>query len=268
METRLNTLCNNSLPCMHRHLLAPISSGTTYHNSQRDLNRKVQRVSVMESEATCYPSRPSNIYIVGAQCTGKTTLVKALKAHFNDHESCTWRGEPTPQPLILIEVARGVLQKHAFTADDITTSPIKAFEMQRLMLEAQLEAEKAAGDQWFISDRSGFDPIVYARRYAGEDAAQTLLASSTFLTLEQNMKESLMVVCEAGADWLFDDGVRLMPTSKEDWVDFHKLFCVSLDANGITYVVLPYSMTDSRERADYVLGKWKAGHTQERKHNV
>ncbi|KAL9117134.1 MAG: hypothetical protein Q9187_006332, partial [Circinaria calcarea] len=204
---------------MDRHISLPSPDQplTITARLLKSWSTKVGMASSLEKEATCYPSRPSNIYIVGAQCTGKTTLVKSLQEQFNGHERCKWRGNPIAQPIVLTEVARGVLQKHAFTADDITSSPTKAFEMQRLMLEAQLEAEKSAGDQWFISDRSGFDPIVYARRYVGQNAAERLLASSTYLTLEQNIKQSLMVVCEAGADWLFDDGVRLMPTSKEDW---------------------------------------------------
>ncbi|KAK4665194.1 uncharacterized protein QC763_510390 [Podospora pseudopauciseta] len=56
-------------------------------------------------------SQPPNIYIVGAQCTGKMTLVKNLHANFEFNSS----HEP---PVLITEVARTVLKKHSFTAAD------------------------------------------------------------------------------------------------------------------------------------------------------
>lgn len=206
--------------------------------------------------------KPTNIYIVGAQSTGKTTLVKGLQEYLSLHENCKWQDKQTSAPKVIIEVARGVLQEYAFTAEDITSSPNRAIELQRLILEAQLQAEAEVGDAWFISDRSGFDPIIYALRYVGTDAAQELMASKTFVALKERMQMSLVIICEAGADWLFDDGVRLMPSDKEDWVAFHLLFCASLEAAGVEYVVLPHSMTASTERVEFVLEKWAANHEQ------
>ena len=184
--------------------------------------------------------------------------MKALEKHFDRHENCKWQHEEISAPKIIIEVARGVLQKHAFTAEDITSSQIRSIQLQRLILEAQLRAEAEAGDGWFISDRSGFDPIVYALRYVGNDAARELMASMEFIALKERMQKSLVVICEAGADWLFDDGVRLMPTSKDDWVAFHSLFRVSLEAAGVEYIVLPCNMTGSTERVDFVIENWAA----------
>lgn len=213
-------------------------------------------------EGTLYKPRPSskptNIYIVGAQSTGKTTLVKALQKHLDHHENCKWEGEQISPPKVIIEVARGVLQKYDLTAEDITSSQTRSIELQRRILEAQLQAEAECGDAWFISDRSGFDPIIYALRYVGIDAARDLMASKAFIELKERLQNSLVIICEAGADWLIDDGVRLMPTSKDDWVAFHSLFCTSLEAAGVKYFVLPYSMTGSTERVDFVIGKWAA----------
>ena len=211
----------------------------------------------MEEDASSNLSKPFNIYIVGAQCTGKTTLVKSLERHFNEPKNCVWQGQKTSAPQYIIEVARGVLQEHSFTAEDITTSKSRAHELQMLILEAQLQAETAVGDTWFISDRSGFDPIVYAHRYVGDEAVRDLMSSDAFVKLKQRMEQALVVVCEAGADWLFDDGVRLMPTSKEEWINFHRLFCALLDTGTIGYVVLPFNMTDSTERVGFVLDKWR-----------
>ncbi len=66
-------------------------------------------------------------------------------------------------------------------------------------------------------------------------------------------EEAVVIVCEAGADWLTDDGVRLMPGSREDWVGFHHFFCQCLDDWGLTYEVLPCDVTSLAERVAFVL---------------
>jgi predicted ATPase len=199
-----------------------------------------------------YHVKPRNIYIVGAQNTGKTTLVKALRDHFNQDE--------TYPPRVITEVARTVLEKHSFTADDIKSSPARALALQQLILQAQVNAERLAlkEGKWFISDRSGIDPIVYAVKHVSKDAKSHLIKSAEWLELRDRMRESVIVVCEAGADWLTDDGVRLMPESREDWIDFHQLFCRCLDELGLNYEVLPCGTTSLRERVSFVLWKWKA----------
>lgn len=209
----------------------------------------------MESYSATPLSKPMNIYVVGAQCTGKTTLVKALQKHFENDESCRWEEQQIQAPRVITEVARGVMKKHALTAEDVIDSRARGIEMQELILEAQLHAEMES-DEWFISDRSGCDPIVYSRRYAGDGAAQELIASKAFAILRKNMQQSLIIVCEAGADWLFDDGVRLMPITRNDWVAFHELFCSLLDSIGMRYVVLPYSIAKPEDRVDFVLKRW------------
>lgn len=196
---------------------------------------------------------PKNIYIVGAQCTGKTTLIGALSSHFTASSLST-----TPAPLVFTEVARTVLRKHNLTGSDIASSPSKNLLFQQLMIEAQYATEKVAEtSQWFISDRSGFDPIVYARRYVGEEGARSLMEMEIWGELKERMGRSLVVVCEAGADWLVDDGVRLMPENKEDWVAFHDLFCELLRDAGLDFVVLPCEMKDLAERVRFVLDYWR-----------
>jgi predicted ATPase len=152
------------------------------------------------------------------------------------------------------------LQEHSFTANDITSSPARALALQNLILQAQLSAELDALGKgwWFISDRSGADPIVYARKYVSEDAASNLVKSAEWSELGERMRQSLVIVCEAGADWLTDDRVRLMPQSKDDWVAFHQLFCRCLDEWGVKYEILPCSVTGIGERVSFIVGKWEA----------
>lgn len=207
----------------------------------------------------------TNIYIVGAQCTGKTTLVKALDDHFSktgNNEMDT--AYSVSRPLIISEVARNVLQEHNFTAEDITSSPARALALQELILKAQLKAETAFSKEegWFISDRSGADPIVYAKKYVGHDAANDFLRSQEWLDLKGRMNKSLVIVCEAGADWLTDDGVRLMPESKDEWVGFHQLFCQSLGDWGVQFQVLPCNVTIRQERVAFILRAWLAHQRQ------
>lgn len=202
-------------------------------------------------------SKPRDIYIVGAQCTGKTTLVKALQEHFNNADECD--GYRTSRPKFITEIARIVLKQHNFTADDIKSSPARALALQQLILQAQLAAERvlSAQDEWFISDRSGADPIVYARKYVSKDAESDLIQSAEWLELRERMRKSVVIICEAGADWLADDGVRLMPEDTEDWLGFHQLFCSCLDDWGLNYEVLPYHVTSLRERVAFVLERWE-----------
>ncbi len=74
--------------------------------------------------------------------------------------------------------------------------------------------------------------------------------------LKERMGQSLVVVCEAGADWLIDDGVRLMPEDKADWTALHDLFCSLLRDAGLDYVVLPCEVKDIGERVQFVLDRW------------
>ncbi|KAK0611323.1 AAA domain-containing protein [Immersiella caudata] len=197
-----------------------------------------------------------NIYIVGAQCTGKTTLVNALEGHFKEQAS------PQDQPPIIKEVARTVLVEHNYTANDITSSAERCLALQKLILQAQLREERKALQsraKWFISDRSGIDPIAYALQYVGQEGAEGLLKGEEWAELKRRMEASLVVVCEAGVDWLRDDGVRLMPESDGQWKEFHELFCGLLDKEGLNYAMLPRTVLDLSERSRFVLSAWRGG---------
>ena len=196
---------------------------------------------------------PANMYIVGAQCTGKTTLVTALQAHFRAQVPQSSQCQPPSLPSIITELARTVLREHEFTASDITSSPSKALSFQQLILKAQYEAETSITEPWYISDRSGLDPIVYANRYVGSSAAEAMMGTKIWRDLRERMSRSLIIVCEAGMDWLTDDGVRLMPADRADWIAFHDLFCNSLREAGLEFTVLPRSIKDIEQRLDFVL---------------
>ncbi|KAF4337275.1 P-loop containing protein [Fusarium beomiforme] len=195
-----------------------------------------------------------NIYIIGPQSTGKTTLVNKLRSDLEHPVADTL----IVKPQIVSEVARTVLRKHKFSAKDIWTSTIRCLELQQLILEAQAVAEKEAlnHSSWFVSDRSGLDCMAYAKRYAAADAIQELQKLPAWTEVKARMEKSLIVVCEAGTPCLADDGVRLMPTSEDDWMELFHEFCQLLDDTGLEYFVVPRTLLDLSERAELVHAKW------------
>jgi nicotinamide riboside kinase len=193
--------------------------------------------------------RLQNIFIIGAQCTGKTTLLNALKNHYAKEQLIT-------QPTTISEVARTVIKELNFDREDIVASPDQSFLLQKAILQAQYKNEALLSDTttaWYISDRSGIDPIVYARYYVGVEQAKELLASPQWVFLEQQMKAGLVVLCEAGVQWLTDDGIRLMPKNRTDWTAFDQAFRALLEERGIRYIVIPSHMTDISNRATAVV---------------
>lgn len=144
------------------------------------------------------------------------------------------------KPQIIREVARKVQRIHPIPTESIRSDPSQSLQLQKRIQAAQFEAEREALQRgsWFISDRSGFDPIVYARRYVGSEAAADMMESVWWVELMERMSASLVVVCESGMGWLQDDGVRLMPEDREDWMQLHNLFCEMLDEAGLLYCLL------------------------------
>lgn len=191
------------------------------------------------------------IYIVGAQCSGKTTLAVALREYFSSDPSL-------PAVTLLTEAARDILKRHHFTRKDIRESRNRCMELQKLILEGQFtEERKIMHNSMLISDRSGIDPIVYAAKYGCDAGTKLLLASLEWHELRGRMASSVVVVCEPVEDWLKDDGVRLMPKNAKEWIEIHQSFCDHLEGANIQYCVLPADMTSLRDRVQFVASQWR-----------
>ena len=193
-----------------------------------------------------------NIFIIGAQSTGKTTIVNSIEKTLTQHDapiSIACKGQ---KPAIIKEVARNVLKAHKFSREDITASRDRAFQLQKHILSAQFKAEDAVSRQspssWYITDRSGLDPIVYTSMFVGEVAVQELLASPEWHVLEGRMKNGLVFLCEAGTQWLTDDGIRLMPTDEKEWFGVDRCFRHLLEARKLEYVVISKHLKDKNAR--------------------
>lgn len=198
---------------------------------------------------------PQNIYIVGAQSTGKTTLLNSLRAHFDRAPSIPEAGKPQ----IIEETARIVFKQEGFrfAAVDTQSNFDEYLGIQRSILKAQLEAEDEAlrKGKWFISDRSGLDCLIYAAKYVGREGAEQLSETHELAKLKARMQEGRIIVCEPVADWLKDDGTgfRPIPELKEQWLAVHKEFCELLGDLGLRYEVLPARITSLEERVTVVL---------------
>ena len=226
----------NISPLFKIHLL---TVGGAYQHSTMDTNRSM---SIANQQ---YPS----IYIIGAQCTGKTTLVKALEHHFTS--------VLVDPPFVITEIARGLLRKHKITRDEIRNDPTQSGDFQRAIMEAQLKQEETCQAPLQLSDRSGLDPIVYAKRFGPIDAAGDMLDSSTWAELRLRLASSVIVVCEPRREWLTDDGTRLMPLDWDDWTETHRVFCSLLDGCGLKYSILPAVVHMLSDRVDFVLLRWQ-----------
>ena len=193
----------------------------------------------------------STIYLVGAQCSGKTTLAIALKEHFSSDSTL-------PPIALLTEAARGVLKRHNFTRNDIRGDASRCIELQRLILEAQWTEElRISEESMLISDRSGIDPIVYAAKYAHPGESKSLLDSLAWRDLRDRMSRSLVIVCEPVKAWLKDDGVRLMPLDSEEWLEIHQSFCTHLEDANIEFCVLPAEEASTSNRVVFVADQWE-----------
>ncbi|KAL8732801.1 MAG: hypothetical protein Q9181_003828 [Wetmoreana brouardii] len=200
------------------------------------------------------PQGCPNIYIIGAQSTGKTTLVTALGEHFAQRSSLYTL---TDEPAQLKEVARGVLKHHNFTASDITSSKARALELQRLIIEAQAAAETALANTWYIADRSALDAVAYARQYVGIAEAESLRQGTIWHKIVQRMRAGVVVVCEPCREWLIDDGVRLMPQDQTEWLELHSQFVDLLTGSEVRYTMLPCSISRLEDRIDFVINAWR-----------
>ncbi|KAL8691549.1 MAG: hypothetical protein Q9218_003246 [Villophora microphyllina] len=206
-----------------------------------------------EDEPQHMPQPLPNIYIIGTQSTGKTTLVTALGQYFTGEVS---HHNLTNAPHQLKEVARGVLKQHSFTASDITNSKVRALELQRLIIDAQASAEADLGDTWYIADRSALDAVAYAQQYVGAAEARDLQQGTAWYGITTRMKSGVVILCEPNVEWLIDDGVRLMPQDQTEWLDLHTQFVSLLAGSGMQYTVLPSSITQLEERVRFVIDIW------------
>lgn len=194
------------------------------------------------------------IYIVGAQCTGKTTLCNGLIDQIHDQHSQL-------KVAMLSETARHVLELHQYTKNDVRGGGQRCLELQRLILHSQLEKERefrSQGIDVVVSDRCAVDPLVYAAFFCGMEAIEELLIECDKADMMNQLRQSTIVLCEPIQEWLFDDGTRLMPLNMDEWHEMHSQFRNLLEAFRIDYIVLTQTVRSLTDRVNFVLAKFES----------
>lgn len=197
-----------------------------------------------------------SVYIVGAQCTGKTTLSRAVERQIKEEH-------PQLKVELVNEIARPTLEKFNINRDDIRNDPERCYLLQKLILKGQHQREtEVSTDTVMVSDRSGVDPLAYASLLLDDKSVKELCANDMWTKLRERMKEAAVILCEPVEDWLFDDGVRLMPIDIHEWRALHYTFCQLLDQYGVPYRVVPCTLRDLSARVSLVLSTWACGPEQ------
>src|SRR5271170_5576290 len=152
-----------------------------------------------------------NVYIIGPQSTGKTTMVKALVERL--------KGDVP----VIQEIARHVMKEKGYSRIDVDSTDLeRRFAMQNDIFHAQLEKEDSYLESGtnFVSDRSAIDPLVYLMHYSGTNMADKIISRVEWQKVRErygDMKESLVVLLLPVEEFLIDDDIRYMAKSIQDW---------------------------------------------------
>lgn len=204
------------------------------------------------------PLKPKNVYVVGAHCTGKSTLIEALSQHFTPALVSEIFGPGVSVPEIMPEIARIVMEMQGFTAEDVR-DPIRGCQLQLHTLWAQYQLESVF-DHWIFSDRSGIDPIVYAHVFLGNDESNRLIEMAEWKFLRQRMRDGLVVVCEpSNASWLSSDSFRVALHNVEEWRSIGEAYGELLGTQGINSVSIPTDLESLEDRVQFVEGLVRSG---------
>ncbi|KAF7920908.1 hypothetical protein EAE99_007760 [Botrytis elliptica] len=189
-----------------------------------------------------------NIYLIGPQCTGKTTLLETLRTHYAIDANREFESQCAERPVIIEEVVRRVMRCQGFNIQDLRNVE-RGFELQQCVLLEQYNSEKKVQCEWYISDRSGLDALVYAKAYIGVTAVKKLEDTEEWNRLKKRMQDALVVFCEAGnASWLSEDEVRMKYSNIAAWERLNNEFHAMLIEHHIEYITLPKHVTDLQDR--------------------
>ena len=150
---------------------------------------------------------------------------------------------------------------HSVRSEQGLTSS-RDIEMQRTIMEAQLEQEQVARSvagssavRIVLSDRSAIDPIAYAiLTAANEDDARArtrvLVDTSEFQNALRRYREGTFVLFKPVPEWLVDDGVRSMDKQGQTSEVFREV----LRELEIPYVELGEETKDLQARVAFARG--------------
>lgn len=171
------------------------------------------------------------IYLVGAQSTGKTTLLNYISERYSINT--------------VTEVTREVLAKYGYNLNEIRSDIGKVERFQRDIMEEQIEREKLT-EEPFISDR-GFDFLSYSGMYT--------LSTKEFLNKEYTKKylesykdeDSVVIFVRPVKSIIKDDGIR-GDLTWENILQIDAMIKYILESNDIDYITLKSKYLNERIR--------------------
>jgi len=204
-------------------------------------------MSVLESDESSQIQLTRNVYIIGPQSTGKTTLVNALVERF--------RGDVP----VIQEIARHVMKEKGYSRIDVdSTDSERRYAMQNDIFQAQIEKEDSylLSRTKFISDRSAIDPLVYLMQYSGTNLLDRITSRVKWQKVRErygDAKESLVVLLLPVEDFLIDDDIRYMAKSTHDWHSLAATFQRFLHEQDISAIEFGEECRDIGNRVERVL---------------
>jgi len=172
------------------------------------------------------------IYIVGAQSTGKTTLLNYIADRYNINR--------------ITEVARQVLAKYGNNLREIRSNMDKCKSFQRDILEEQIEKERLT-EEPFICDR-GLDILAYFCHH-NLDTYEILNKDYTKEYIESYKNKNVVVLFIRPEEELVkDDGIRGDLTT-ETIYRIDGMIKYILESNNINYISIQSKHMNERIRA-------------------
>lgn len=194
-----------------------------------------------------------NIYIIGPQSTGKTTLVNALVERFDGNVP------------VIQEVARHVMKEKGYSRIDVdSTDPARQFAMQNDIFHAQLEREDKYLREHvnFVSDRSAIDPLVYLMHYSHSEMLNKITCTIEWQNVRKrygDVRKSLVILLLPVEEFLVDDDVRYIAKSMHDWHSLAASFQKFLSEQGIAAHELGDYCRKIGDRVERVLNEFEVG---------
>lgn len=193
-----------------------------------------------------------NVYIVGPQSTGKTTLVKALVQRLSGDVA------------VIYEIARHVMKEKGYSRIDVDSADMeRRFSLQNDIFQAQVRKEQSLIESGidFVSDRSAIDPLVYLMHYSGTEMLERITSTAEWRNVRErygDAKVSLVFLLMPVEDFLIDDDVRYMAKSLDDWHSLASSFQRFLREQQISGVELGVECRDIDDRVERVIESMQA----------
>lgn len=167
------------------------------------------------------------IGLIGAECTGKTTLGRMLAAEL--------------QLPLIGELVRDIVARHGYERVEQMPDVVKA---QRLYLTAQVEKQIDMSNISYISDRTPLDNSAYMLLYAApkmmQQAIDDFLYEATFHTQTYDLLLYFPIAWKTENDGFrhTDEGAR------QDIQDYVRQLIISMNVRGKVYEVKAFSQQD------------------------